>query len=167
MSHDALIEQPSNITHDFSSTGEVQFDPERLTIIGLYSDELSAQRAKKGWKAALTQGFLLDPQDDLGFATLHDPNHNSYILRCQFESACARYAFWRLINSQAPEAQYAIETAHIPLCEARHADFMSAPDMRSIKDATTGLQSVINKMSESSSLLRTIKRILGSGKTPG
>ena len=28
-----------------------------------------------------------------------------FVLNCYFTSACGRYAFWRLINNQAPEAE--------------------------------------------------------------
>ncbi len=43
-------------------------------------------------------------------------------------------SFWRLTNQQAPEAQYEIETAHIPDSASRHSDFISAPDMQPLTE---------------------------------
>jgi hypothetical protein len=37
-----------------------------------------------------------------------------YKVRCDFQTACGRYAFWRLTHHQAPEVQFLLETAHLP-----------------------------------------------------
>jgi len=81
------------------------FDADSVTLIGKFTDEFSAHRAKKQWMEALAHHFLLeknrDYQTEIGIieATPH------YYLRCTFESACGRYAFWRLVNHQAAEAE--------------------------------------------------------------
>ena len=61
---------------------------------------------------------------------VNEPHGHRFMLRAHFVSACARYAFWRLTNCQAPETQYIMETAHIPVCESRHDDILSVPDMQ-------------------------------------
>jgi hypothetical protein len=114
-----------------TSTG-VCFDPENVTLEGVYADELSAYRARKCWAEALENHFLLEPEHD--FFVVIDDSTDDYRLRCEFITACARYAFWRLTNNQAPEAQYIIETAHIPKGESQFERFMQAPDMCHIGD---------------------------------
>ncbi|MEZ4753584.1 MAG: hypothetical protein R3A13_04640 [Bdellovibrionota bacterium] len=108
----------------------VCFDPDRISLEGIYRDEISTYRAKRVWIEALESTFLLDHNHDLCFLIGRYGDSNKFFLSCQFVTACARYAFWRLTNHQAPEAQYLIETAHIPDSELRQEDFLSAPDMR-------------------------------------
>ena len=92
----------------------VFFDPEQVILYGEYSDEISAYRARRVWVEALEMNFFLDPSFDFELVMAAPDADGPYLLSCDFHSACARYAFWRLTNSQAPEAQYLIETAHIP-----------------------------------------------------
>ena len=63
------------------------------------------------------------------FTTRSNIEEGVFTLQCEFVSACGRYAFWRLTNNQAPEAQYLIETAHIPNAELREAEFHAASDL--------------------------------------
>ena len=112
----------------------VCFDPDSTTLTGTYSDEISAFRAKRLWVDTLEVNFLLDLDQDFSIKLARDMDSHKFTLSCRFHSACARYAFWRLTNNQAPEAQYIIETAHIPVCESRHHDILRAPDMRNIQD---------------------------------
>ena len=85
-------------------------------------------------KISLRGSFLLENETDFQFTTSRDEN-SKFILTCEFKSACARYAFWRITNNQAPDAQYIIETAHIPVCSSRQDEILHAPDLRSINDA--------------------------------
>lgn len=110
----------------------VCFDPDQLCLAGFYGDELSAYRARKSWIDTLETAFLLDLDHDFSIAIEANKESGKFITRCKFQTACARYAFWRLTNAQAPEAQYQIETAHIPHSETRHADFIQATDLRSV-----------------------------------
>jgi hypothetical protein len=100
------------------SFGGVAFDPDLVVIQGVYSDELSAYRAKKVWIEALESHFLLENESDYLLAVSRQKEEDrdaNFHLRCKFTSACARYAFWRITNGQAPEAEYVLETAHIPV----------------------------------------------------
>jgi hypothetical protein len=120
--------QHSENRDDFNSTSSgVCFDPDNVTLDGVYIDELSAYRAKKCWIEALENHFLLEPEHD--FFLQIEAINGEQRLRCEFVTACARYAFWRLTNNQAPEAQYIIETAHIPKGESQFERFMQAPDL--------------------------------------
>lgn len=123
------LEQKSNETID-----GVCFDAEKISLRGSYSDEISLYRAKKLWIETLMTSFLLENETDFQFTTSRDEN-SKFILTCEFKSACARYAFWRITNNQAPDAQYIIETAHIPVCSSRQDEILHAPDLRSINDA--------------------------------
>lgn len=112
----------------------VSFDSDNITLHGAYEDELSAYRARRVWQEVLEETFLLEGEHD--FVSLVSPSEEShaYILTCRFTSACARYAFWRITNNQAPEAQYIIETAHIPQCDSRAQELILAPDLRPARE---------------------------------
>ncbi len=99
------------------SQTEIAFDLESVSIVGTYSDELSAHRAKKVWIEALESHFLLDDKSDylIGHQRVETEEEITFVLKCHFISACARYAFWRITNNQAPEAEFTIETAHLPI----------------------------------------------------
>ena len=135
MPHGEIELQPIELTREISFPGNILFDSNRLQLLGNYADQLSAYRAKRIWKQTLETCFLLDRDQDFVLLMRSDLDSGSYILSCEFVSACARYAFWRLTNHQAPEAQYLIETAHIPQSESRHDDFLGAGDMRSVLDS--------------------------------
>ncbi|MCB0334200.1 MAG: hypothetical protein KDD55_11910 [Bdellovibrionales bacterium] len=116
------------------SQPDVCYDPEKITLEGRYSDELSAYRAKRNWQETFETYFLLDEGDDFELNVIRDQGAHNILLTCCFFSACGRYAFWRLTNDQAPEAQYRIETAHVPNAESRYADFVASPDLRRSQD---------------------------------
>lgn len=133
MAEDSQVFQLDTTLDYYENTG-VCFDPEELTLIGFYKDELSSARARKIWAETLEDHFLLEPEYDFDILNSRNPEEHSFSIQCSFRTACARYAFWRLTNSQAPEAQYLIETAHIPQCESRQDDILRAPDLRSVRD---------------------------------
>lgn len=129
---ESLVEsKPIELDREVLFFSGVTFDAGNLTLNGVYRDELSAHRAKRGWAAVLEQHFILDKGVDFKVSVDEVREDARYYLKCEFISACARYALWRLSNNQAPEAQYMIETAHIPFCEARLDDLLRAPDLRS------------------------------------
>ena len=68
---------------------------------------MSAYRGRKGWSEILGTHFLLENDRDFSLTVLLSENSETeeFKLKCEFESACGRYAFWRLINHQAPEAE--------------------------------------------------------------
>jgi hypothetical protein len=112
----------------------VCFDPDKTMLLGWYKDELSVYRAKKIWTAALHENFLLEPKHDFHFEHGFNNELQAHSLSCHFTTACARYAFWRITNSQAPEVQYLIETAHIPSSDNFTEEVIRTPDMRPIHE---------------------------------
>lgn len=108
----------------------MSFDAEHATLAGCYRDQLSAYRAKKVWVETMERFFLLEEGHDYLLSIRGATGTGRFELECYFITACARYAFWRLTNYQAPEAQYLIETAHIPQGESHRAEFLHAPDLK-------------------------------------
>ena len=90
------------------------YDAERLILEGIYLDEVSAYRAKKSWIKSFELNFLLEEIHDFKVKVGFEPDSARYHVQCTFTSACGRYAFWRLTHHQAPEVQFALETAHLP-----------------------------------------------------
>jgi hypothetical protein len=135
MSQESSGTQLIELTDEFQWTEGVSFDPDHITLEGVYTDQLSAYRAKKVWLETLETNFLLEPGHDFNLSIASRVDEHRFALRCEFLTACARYAFWRLTNHQAPEAQYVIETAHIPNAELRQDDFLQAPDLRSVHES--------------------------------
>jgi len=103
-----------------SSTSEVAieiengltYNPDQISIEGAYADELSVQRVKKTWCTILETDFLLIPKTDFELQKEQNSDTGNFTIKCCFTSACGRYAFWRLLNEQAPEVQFLLETAH-------------------------------------------------------
>lgn len=97
----------------------IWFDPERITLEGRYSDQVTAYRARKKWAKALETSFLLEGKHDFSLSIERCPNsyegvsEGTYAVTCDFHTACGRYAFWRLTHNQAPEVQFLLETAHL------------------------------------------------------
>ena len=112
-----------------SSFSGVSFDAEEAILVGVYPDQLSIYRAKRGWIKVLEAVFLLEEERDYEMSCKSDLESDSFSLSCQFLSACGRYAFWRITNDQAPEAQYEIETAHIPSGAAFLQHLNTTPDL--------------------------------------
>lgn len=135
MAQEPVESQPIELTDEFQWTEGVSYDPEHITLEGIYTDQLSAYRAKKVWQETLETNFLLESEHDFALKVCSRSIEHRFILRCEFLTACARYAFWRLTNNQAPEAQYIIETAHIPNGELRQDELLEAPDLKSIHEA--------------------------------
>lgn len=112
----------------------VCFDPDAICLMGIYSNELSVFRARRRWTDILESSFSLKIKDDFLLETISELDSGEFRLMCRFNSPCGRYAFWRLTNAQAPEAQYEIETAHIPDCPSKNIEMVLAPDLQSILD---------------------------------
>jgi hypothetical protein len=110
-------------------TPGVCFDPEEAVLEGTYLDELSAYRARRVWTETFETNFLLEPNHDFIFRVLSSLEGRKFVLKCDFATACGRYAFWRLTRNQAPEAQYLIETAHIPQADSRREETLHTADL--------------------------------------
>lgn len=133
----------------------VCFDPDTDTIHGNYADEISAYRAKKAWLEAFRFNFSLKGEQDLVLA-IETTEMNSFVLSCRFFSSTAKYAFWKITNNQSPEVQYIIETAHIPICNSRYEEILSAPDLRSVYDLTRSERQNLLTGSKLSEILQKI-----------
>jgi hypothetical protein len=110
---------------DTDSVG-LWYDSNRLTLSGVYLDEITAYRARRRWIEALEINFLLEERHDFSIKVRPSHGGNLYRVRCDFQTACGRYAFWRLTHHQAPEVQFLLETAH--LATLGMDDFESADD---------------------------------------
>ena len=90
------------------------YDSERLMLEGVYLDEVTAYRARKGWIEAFEANFLLEEKIDFRVRVVPNAQPGRFSVLCEFITACGRYAFWRLTHHQAPEVQFILETAHLP-----------------------------------------------------
>ena len=141
MFQESINRNSLDLAKEFADIEGVCFDAENVRLEGVYNDELSAFRARKIWKSTLAANFLLEDKEDFKFAVQQLEERKKFVLRCDFLTACARHAFWRLINNQTPEAQYIIETAHIAVSQLRNDDFIFAPDLAPKTDEPTILRS--------------------------
>lgn len=155
------VSQLTPLQHDDlpELTSGVCFDGDNIRLEGQYIDQLSAYRARKIWKDVLATYFLLETELDVAFKIHGDMERGTYSLRCDFQTACARYAFWRLTNGQTPEAQYLIETAHIPECESRRYDFLTATDLKPMERVQPSILNSVSGTELRQSLNRLLKRI--------
>lgn len=84
------------------------YDADNVTLVGRYVDELTAYRFRREWVDILAGYFLLERERDYDIAIDCEENSKKetvFLLKATFNSACGRYAFWRLINRQAPDAE--------------------------------------------------------------
>jgi hypothetical protein len=148
MRHDLRNDARSNALPAANLLPALQFDVHALSLHGVYSDELSAHRAKRSWIRSLDQNFLLDRGSDYEMLMSSDLDQGRFCVKCNFTSACGRYAFWRLVNNQAPEVQYLLETAHVPTCDL-DMGLVSAPDlqpMMTIPEKTTSITASLRQL---------------------
>lgn len=131
---------------------DVVFDMDSLTLVGRYFDELSAHRAKKCWLKTLQDCFLLDLDTDLKLKVKIDSELQQFLLICEFNSSCARYAFWRLTNNHVPEAAYLLETAHIP--ESVNQNYMEGADLRAA--VAREIEKIESRVEDQKGLLKKI-----------
>ena len=108
------VNMPAPVSESPAGGLGIWYDPERIVLEGAYSDQITAYRARRRWISTLETNFLLEERHDFRVKVVNDEERNSFRVRCDFLTACGRYAFWRLTHNQAPEVQYLIETAHLP-----------------------------------------------------
>jgi hypothetical protein len=159
MHHDFRYSQAPDFDKELPWCQRVRFDSERISLEGHYSDELSAYRARRNWIEAFENSFLLDIGHDYNLSTSSNLEEGKFVLKCDFMSACGRYAFWRLINNQAPDVQYLIETAHIPNAESSHEAFVAAPDLTSVGEQSLLLSATMRRDCQPTVLTR-IRRFI-------
>jgi hypothetical protein len=116
-----MFEQGTGVVEEGVSDGRMLglcYDPERLIVEGIYQDEVTAYRARKRWIETLRHNFLLEDAHDFVMKVKRVSGGRYFRVRCDFITACGRYAFWRLTHHQAPEVQMVLETAHLPHCNS-------------------------------------------------
>lgn len=97
--------ETSKIQSDSSWTPKgVTYDTHTATLVGNFHDEMAAYRTRRTWAKILQEHFLLELGRDYEVSIRIDSVNGRSIVECCFTSACGRYAFWRLLNKQAPEA---------------------------------------------------------------
>lgn len=167
MSQEGFGSEVSELSIEQQRVDGVSFDPEHITLEGSYTDQISAYRARRVWVSTLTESFLLEIDHDFKLKVEMNSESARYFLRCEFLTACARYAFWRLTNNQAPEAQYIIETAHIPNSETRQEDFWRTPDLKAKGKENQQLAEyyLTSIQTEQHGVLATIKRLIDKIKS--
>lgn len=101
MTANALAQSPDT---DIAKPGLI-FDADSVTLLGKFTNEFSAHRAKREWMGTFAHHFLLERSRDYQTEIGKIESTEFYYLRCTFESACGRYAFWRLVNHQASEVE--------------------------------------------------------------
>ncbi len=138
---------------------EICYDPENVLLEGWYPDELSAYRARTVWKQTLSHHFLLEYEEDFQLSIERNKTGDVFQLSCTFYTACARYAFWRITNEQAPEVQYLLETAHIPKSSSNTDLLLSAPDMRCVTEGHLLISKYGEPPELNTSWLNGLKRI--------
>lgn len=91
------------------------YDADAVTLTAHYADQVTAYRARRVWIEVLSSYFLLEEERDYDIFVDTIVDYEHFQIQCIFLSACGRYAFWRLINHQAPEAEAKLgESAQVP-----------------------------------------------------
>ena len=85
----------------------LSYDTESVRLIASFGDEVTAYRARRHWMTVFAEHFMLEQEKDyqLKVNSVSSEERTAWQVTCSFHSACGRYAFWRLINKQAPEAE--------------------------------------------------------------
>ena len=85
----------------------LSYDTESVRLIATFGDEVTAYRARRHWMTVFAEHFMLELKKDyeLKIKSVSSEGLTTWQVTCSFHSACGRYAFWRLINKQAPEAE--------------------------------------------------------------
>ena len=134
------------------------FVEDSSSIHGSYPDILSAYRAKKAWVETLRFNFGLSEGTDINL-DVTKTGFKTFVLNLGFVSSNAKYAFWKITNNQEPEVQYTLETAHIPMCEKRYEEILTAPDLCSIFEIPA-IKSALPEGQQKSKLNTIINKVL-------
>jgi hypothetical protein len=134
------------------------YKPDHSSFEGTYPDELCVQRVKKTWCTILETDFLLIPRTDFVLKKEFDPTSARYHMSCSFTSACGRYAFWRLLNEQAPEVQFLLETAHMSNRFRDYESFVESVTEPAQAQRTAWLRSVMRGIESAIESVRDLIR---------
>jgi hypothetical protein len=140
------------------------YDADSVILAGKHADELSAHRARREWRSILSSFFLLDEGRDYELWVRSDASARYFVVHCCFVSACGRYAFWRLVNQQAPEAEARLgESLKNPASKRlmqnnRHVAPLSSKGTSML---LSSLQGQIDENNKTKSLLARILNLFG------
>ena len=67
------------------------YDSERLMLEGIYLDEVTAYRARKGWIEAFEVNFLLEDRNDFVVRVYSQQEIGRFCVKCEFASACGPF----------------------------------------------------------------------------
>ena len=137
------------------------YDAEGVPLFGKYQDELSAHRARRDWQAVLGSHFLLENERDYELSVFSSLEEGQFLLSCNFVSACGRYAFWRLVNRQAPEAEQRLNGQRERIQKSAKS-FMGAnwnPDKKETTFVVNALEEQMQRNEENKSLVNRLLQL--------
>ena len=136
------------------------YDAEGVTLFGKYTDQLSTYRSRKEWQAILASHFLLEPERDYEIKAICSIDDNKVLLSCSFTSACGRYAFWRLVNRQAPEAEQKLNGQRDKVQKSAKG-FLGSPwnEEKQTAFVMSSLEEQIKKSEENTSLVNRLLQL--------
>ncbi len=147
------------------SKAALVFDADTITLTGKFVDELSAYRARKEWHTALSSHFLLEKGRDFDSKVTVSTDGEVYTLKCSFSSACGRYAFWRLVNHQAPEVEEKLQSSD--LVNKKTARFLLGSIWNNqAQPLESRLQAVEDDVRETTSVITSLIRYFKQPKSP-
>jgi len=146
----------SNIDFARAKLGLI-YDAEAVTLFGKYQDELSAHRARKEWQVVLGSHFLLERERDYDLVVFTSLEDGQFVLSCNFVSACGRYAFWRLVNRQAPEAEQKLNTNNERVQKSNRNPWSNNNNETSI--VVNALEEQIDRNEETKSLVNRLLQL--------
>jgi|GEM_PF-4109149 len=99
----SLVQKQCLFFHE-TSKDKIAINAEKMSLCSFYPDQISAYRARRSWIGCLAQHFSLEETNDYCLEITFCQEKQRWTTALHFRSPCARYSFWRLINSQAEDA---------------------------------------------------------------
>ena len=128
------------------------YDAEGIALLGKFGDQISAYRAKKEWHKILNSHFILEPEKDYELKVHCSLENNLFFINCTFISACGRYAFWRLINRQAPEAEQKLNSSGEKI-QKPNKGFLASQESKETSFVISSIEEQILNNQENKSLI--------------
>jgi len=135
------------------------YDAEGVTLFGKYQDELSAYRARREWQTIFSGHFLLENERDYEMSVFSSLEDNQFILAACFTSACGRYAFWRLVNRQAPEAEQKLN-GHRERIQKSNRNFLGSSWNADSKETTLVVSAFEEQIQRNEETVSLVNRLL-------
>ena len=135
----------------------IMYDVDGVALHGKFDNELAAYRARTEWEDVLKNYFLLEQERDYQLEIAGSLERHLFVLTCNFCSACGRYAFWRLIHHQAPEAEQDLLSSAVP--KHQKADKQTAAKLWWSGEEGPSIISTENKETDNSVIAHILKSI--------